>query len=107
MARIEQVLAGEKSWGAYVGDIAGHLGLGAAWSIVPIAVVVFAFDFGFGLSMAVGQPCALAGGTWRECRQYRKTGKLHLLDRSLDVLHHVLGPPVAWAIVIGIRAAIT
>jgi hypothetical protein len=107
MARIEQVLAGEKSWGAYALDVLGHFGLGVAWSIGPIATVVFAADFGFGLAMAVGQPCALAGGTWREWRQYRKTGKLHLLDRVLDVLHHVLGPPVAWAIVIGIRAAIS
>lgn len=111
MARIDQVLSGEKSWGAYLGDVAGHFGLGVAWSIFPIAAVVFAADAGFGISMAVGEPCAIAGGTWRERRQWKKTGhdpaKLHLLDRALDVLHHVLGPPAAWGIVIGIRALIT
>lgn len=107
MARIEEVLAGDEPVWKYLLDVLGHLGIGAGASIGPIALAVLVFDAGFLVGQAVGQPCAIAAGTFREVRQYRKTGKLHLLDRVLDVAHHVLGPPVAWAIVIGIRAAIT
>ncbi len=106
MARIDQVLAGEKSWGKYALDVLGHTGLGAAYSVLPIAAMVFLLDAGFGLAMAVGQPCALAGGAAREVLQFQKSGKLHLADRLLDVAHHALGPPVAWGIVLLIRLAI-
>lgn len=99
MARIDQVLSGEKSWGQYAGDVAGHMGLGAAWSVLPMAACIIGLDFGFGLSMAVGQPCALAGGVVRERVQHLDSGKDHPLDRSLDVLHHALGPPVAFGLI--------
>ncbi len=98
MARIEQVLAGEKSWWKYALDVLGHAGLGAAFSVLPIAAVVW-FGWPFGLAIAVGLPFALGGGALREFLQWRKSGKLHLLDRVLDVAHHVLGPPIAWGLV--------
>ena len=106
MARIKQVLAGEKSWGKYALDVLGHAGIGAGASVLPIAGAVFGLDVGFGLAMAIGQPFAIGAGAFREWRQFEKTGKLHLLDRILDVMHHVLGPPIAWGIVKGIQAAI-
>jgi len=99
MARIDQVLSNEKSWGQYTVDIIGHAGLGAAFSIAPIAFVMLKLDWGFVDSMQIGVMFALFGGVVREVAQYAGSGKLHIEDRVLDVFHHVLGPPIAWILV--------
>ena len=110
MARIKKVLSGEEPVWKYAVDVVGHAGLGAAWSVLPIAALVLGFDAGFGVAMAVGEPCALTGGAVREWLQWRKTGynpeKLHPEDRALDILHHALGPLAAWVIVLLIRLAL-
>lgn len=106
MARIEDVISGKVSKWKYALDVLGHAGIGAGASVLPIAAAVFFLHVGFGISMAIGQPFAIGAGAFREWRQYKKTGKLHPLDRSLDIAHHVLGPPIAWGIVNGIQAAI-
>lgn len=99
MARIEDVLAGKKSWWSYGLDILGHAGIGAGASVLPIAAMIFWGDAGFGATQAVGQPIAVGAGALREFFQFKKSGKLHPLDRSLDIAHHVLGPPIAWCLV--------
>jgi hypothetical protein len=99
MARIDEVLAGEKTWGQYALDMLGHAGLGAAYSLVAIVPAVLFADFGFLLCMAVGEPLALLGGALREWVQSTKAKHPHPLDRVLDVLHHILGPPIAYGLV--------
>ena len=104
MARIEQVISGEEPVWKYLLDILGHAGLGAAWSIFPIAFVVWFGLGGFWVSVAVGEPFALAGAAVREWWQWRKTGydpdKVHLKDRVWDTIHHVLGPPIAYPLAV-------
>lgn len=99
MARIEQVLAGEKTWGAYALDVLGHLGLGAAYSLPVIAAGVFWLQLGAWRSLAAGLIVALFGGAVRELVQGLKSGKWHPADRILDTLHHALGPPVSLGLV--------
>ena len=99
MARIDQVLAGEKAWLQYSLDVLGHAGLGAAYSLPIVAFVVLRLDWGFVRAMEVGLVFALFGGVVREIAQYAGSGKLHIEDRVLDVFHHVLGPPIAWGLV--------
>lgn len=103
MARIDEVLSGEKSWGKYALDVLGHTGLGVAYSLPFVAAGVVWLDWGFGLSMAVGEPVAVIGGALREWLQWRKADyepeKLNLLDRVLDTVHHVIGPPIAFGLV--------
>ena len=94
MARIEQVLAGEATWGEYGLDILGHAGLGAAytWAISTAATV--ALGWGGGPAVVAGSVAAPFGGLVREVVQGIKSGKLHPLDRALDVAHHLLGIPI-------------
>ena len=99
MARIDQVLAGEKSWGKYALDVLGHAGLGAAYSLPIVAFVVLRLDWDLVQAIWAGLVFALFGGIVREIVQYVGSGKLHIEDRVLDVLHHVLGPPIAWGLV--------
>lgn len=99
MARIDEVISGEKSVWKYALDVLGHAGLGAAYSLPFIAWGVLASTWGFGFSMVAGIPIAFLGGLLRENYQFKKSGKLHLLDRVLDSAHHVLGPPIAWGLV--------
>ncbi len=104
MARIDQVRSGEKTKRQYALDVLGHAGLGAAVSVAPIGGIVYlGGDGAFWISMAVGEPIAVAFGVWRERRQWKKTGydpaKLHMEDRVWDVIHHILGPPIAWVLV--------
>lgn len=103
MARWDQVMSGEKTWGQYSLDVLGHAALGIAYSILPIAATVLWLDWGFMEAMMVGQPLALGFGALREWLQWRSTGyepeKLHPTDRILDTLHHILGPPIAFGLV--------
>ena len=106
MARIEQVWAGEKSWGAYFVDILGHTGIGAAASLLVVIPAVL-LDWPWGAWLVPGELLALGAGTLREWRQYKKSGKLHLLDRVLDIAHHAFGPPVAWGLTLAVVAIVT
>ena len=94
MARIDQVLAGEKSWGAYALDVLGHAALGTAYAL-PFVIVAFFLGWGVGIQLAAGAVAALLGGVIREIVQHRKSHKLHLLDRALDAVHHLFGAPIA------------
>ena len=99
MARIDQVLSGEKSWGKYSLDILGHAGLGAAYSLCAFIPTLIGLDVTPGFTFAAAYSCAILGAVIREAIQYGDSGKLHLLDRSLDVAHHLLGPPIAYGLV--------
>ncbi len=94
MARIEKVLAGEATWGAYALDVAGHTALGLLYAL-PFEVLVLWFGWGIDWALGLGAVAALTGGVIREVLQYLKNRKLHLLDRSLDAAHHLLGSPIA------------
>ena len=102
MARIDQVLAGEKSWGAYSLDVVGHLGLGLAYSL-PVVALANRLNWQGQILWLMGFAAAFTGGFIREWVQFEKTGyepaKLHLFDRSLDTVQHALGVPVAVLIV--------
>ncbi len=98
MARIEQILAGEKSWGDYSIDVLGHTALGLAYSL-PVVWLNWFLGWGWGRGFWLGATAALIGGGVREWLQFRKSGKLHALDRSLDIAHHSLGVPLAILIV--------
>ncbi len=104
MARIDQVLSGEKSWGKYALDVLGHAGLGTAYAL-PVAALAVFFSWGAAVAIVGGSIVALIGGAIREVIQYKKSGKLHLLDRVLDALHHVLGGPIAFGIMLLVRLA--
>jgi hypothetical protein len=103
MARIEQVLAGEKSWGKYALDVFGHLGLGTLYAL-PTTVAGVYLGAAAPLILSVGVIIALVGGVCREIAQYMGSRKAHFLDRSLDALHHILGAPVAFGIAVGVKA---
>lgn len=93
MARIDQVLSGEKTWGQYALDVLGHAGLGVAYSL---PVIFWTWPrWGTVVAIVAGLAVALLGGAIREFVQYKKSGKLHLFDRVLDVAHHALGVPIA------------
>lgn len=87
MARIEQVWAGEKSWGQYSLDVLGHAGLGAVYSL-PFIVLGIWWEIGTSLFWFGVIWAALTGGIVRETLQYLKSDKLHLL-----------GPPIAYGLV--------
>jgi hypothetical protein len=93
MARIDEVLAGEATWGKYALDVLGHTGLGAAYTLAG-ALPTLLLGGGLGLAAGIGSGLSLAGGAVREILQASKTGKLHLFDRVLDTLHHLLGVPL-------------
>jgi hypothetical protein len=99
VTRIDDVLAGNKSWGKYALDVLGHTGLGAAYALPTTALAVW-LGAGVPLTLIIGCICALTGGVVREICQYMDTGKEHFLDRSLDALHHLLGAPVALGAVV-------
>ena len=94
MARIGKVLAGDETWGAYALDVAGHAGLGLLYAL-PLELLALWLGWGAGWALGLGELAALLGGAIRELVQYLGNRKLHLLDRLLDTLHHVLGPPIA------------
>jgi hypothetical protein len=98
VARIEKVLAGDETWGAYALDVAGHAGLGTAYALPFVASCLY-FGTSTWLALVVGLVAALAGGVAREVVQYLGNRKLHLFDRVLDALHHLLGAPIALALV--------
>ncbi len=102
MARIDQVLAGEKSWGAYAVDVIGHTGLGLAYSL-PVVAIANALNWSGSVLWFIGLAAALTGGFVREVTQFDKANyepaKLHLMDRTLDILHHALGVPLAVLII--------
>jgi len=104
MARLDEVLAGEKSWGQYSVDVLGHVALGTAYALPVIASGIVWLDDPVPVVLGLGAVAALFGGVIREMVQAVKTGKLHLLDRSLDALQHLLGAPVALGIVLAVRA---
>jgi len=96
MARIEQVLSGEKTWGQYSLDILGHVGLGTAYAIVPVALYLFLNENACVLCAIVGGTLiALIGGMIREYIQFLKTGKDHFNDRFWDSIHHIIGGPTS------------
>lgn len=99
MARIDQVLSGEKSWGKYALDVFGHLGLGTAYALPFVAASLWLLHWAAPVALGLGAAAALFGGVVREVVQAAKTGKLHALDRALDALQHLLGAPVALLIV--------
>ena len=103
MARIEECIAGEESWWAYALDVLGHTGLGTAYALVPVAACVW-LGWGTGWAMISGVVFALTGGVVREVVQYKKSGKPHLLDRSLDALQHILGAPLALGFMFIVRS---
>jgi hypothetical protein len=100
MARIEAVLAGEKSWGQYALDVLGHAGLGTAYALPFEAAAILWFGWAVPVALGLGAAAALVGGVLREIVQAVKSGKLHALDRALDALHHLLGGPIALLIVL-------
>jgi len=108
MARIEQVLAGEESWGKYWLDVLGHFGLGTAYALPIIGICLFLFPPEWPLiyTLGFGAGASLFGGTLREIVQFWKSGKLHLLDRALDALQHLLGAPAALGIALLIQKAL-
>ncbi len=98
MTRIDDVLAGDKSWGKYSLDVLGHVGLGTAYALPFVALATY-FNLSNWIALSIGAAVALFGGALREVVQYRKSGKLHLLDRVLDAAQHPLGAPVALGLV--------
>jgi hypothetical protein len=94
MARIDEVLTGEKTWSQYGLDVLGHAGLGAAYAL-PVAALGAWRDWQLAIVAVAALAFALGGGALREWIQARSTGKLHLLDRALDTAHHALGVPIA------------
>lgn len=104
MARIDQVLAGQKTWGQYALDVAGHAGLGGAYSLGPILLGLLVLDAGPWRLLAAGELFALIGGVLREVLQWRSSGRLHLVDRLLDVAQHLVGPPIVLGLVYLIKA---
>ena len=98
MARIEQVLAGEKTWGAWWLDQLGHTGLGAAYSL-PAFILSIVFGWPLWAQFALAAFTALFGGAIREMNQYEKTEKLHLRDRVLDTVFHLPGVAVSFGLV--------
>jgi len=104
MARIDEVLAGEASWGAWWLDFAGHAGLGAAYALPFQAGALLWLDWSIPTALGIGLGAALFGGVIREVVQCVKSGKLHPLDRSIDALTHLVGAPVALGIVLIARA---
>ena len=94
MARIDEVLAGDATWGSYALDVVGHVALGMAYAL-PLEVLALKLGWGAGWALLLGELIAVLGGTLRELAQGLRSRKWHLLDRVLDVLHHVLGPPIA------------
>jgi len=98
VARIDQVLAGEKSWGKYALDVLGHAAIGLGASL-PAVIPGVLLGWPAWLTLLLGELLALTAGALRERAQYKKSGKLHLLDRVLDTAHHVLGPPIAFGLV--------
>jgi hypothetical protein len=95
MARIDEVLAGEESWAAWWVDVAGHAGLGAAYSL-PFEFLALWLGWGSGWAFGLGELVALFGGAARELYQGLKSRKWHLLDRTLDVAGHALGPLISF-----------
>lgn len=102
MARIGQVLAGEKTWGRYAVDLLGHSALGAAFALPATIACVLSGQII--LALLLGSIMARLVGLVRERIQYLRTGKLHLDDRLLDIMHHELGAPIALGIVLVVRA---
>lgn len=98
MARIDEVLRGEKPWWKFWLDVAGHAGLGCAYALPFMAAAIFWLSWGRLPAVALGLAVATVGGIAREAVQAVKSGKLHLFDRVLDVLGHPLGVLPAWAI---------
>lgn len=94
MARIDQVLSGEKSWGSWWLDQLGHLGLGTAWATIPV-VILYGFLDHLAAAFWVGSGAALSGGIGREIFQYLGNRKPNVRDRTLDALFHIPGGAVA------------
>jgi len=102
MARIDQVLSGEKSWGKWWLDQLGHFGLGTAYALPAVVLSVW-LDWGTTIALISGGAGALTGGVIREVLQYHKSQQLHFLDRFLDTLFHIPGAPAALGIVLLIQ----
>jgi hypothetical protein len=103
MARIDEVLSGEKSWGAWCLDQLAHVGLGAAYALPIEGAALFLLDWSIPATLIAGAVIALFGGVLREIVHAAKTGKAHPLDRSVDALFHLPGAGVALGILLLIR----
>jgi len=108
VARIEEVLAGEESWGKYWLDVLGHAGYGAGLALPIIGLCLFFLPSKCSpvYALAFGAGAALLGGVLREVYQFVKSKKLHLLDRILDALAFPLGAPIALGIALLIQKAL-
>jgi hypothetical protein len=106
MARLDQVLSGEKSWGKWWLDQLGHTGLGTAYAL-PFEWAAWTYiDAGVGIVLVIGSIVALFGGVVREIVGAIRTGKPHPLDRVFDALFHLPGAVVALGIVWLIRLCV-
>jgi hypothetical protein len=103
MARIDEVRAGEATWGEWWLDQLGHAGLGAIYSSVGTALGLFVIGWGPWASLGLGLSFALFGGVVREIVQLAKSGKLHFEDRLYDALFHLPGAIVP-AVALIVRA---
>ena len=99
MARIDQVLAGEKSWGAWWLDQLGHTGYGAGLALPVEAAALLWFGWAGDTTIALGAGAAFLGGIGREIYQGIKSGKLHPADRTLDALFFIPGSVVAFGLI--------
>jgi len=94
VTRIEEAIEDPKLWPAYGLDVLGHAGLGAAYTWATSTAATVALGWGGGPAVVAGSIAAPFGGLVREVVQGIKSGKLHPLDRALDVAHHLLGIPI-------------
>jgi hypothetical protein len=106
MARWDQVMSGEKSWGKWWLDQLGHTGLGTAYALPFEAMALLWFGAPILMTLMWGALVALFGGVVREVVGLIKTGKLHPIDRLFDALFHLPGAAVALGIVLLIRLAV-
>lgn len=104
MARIDQVLAGEATWGRWALDQIAHIGLGTAYALLPVGMVVLDTSWSIPAALFLGFAAAGMGGIVREVVQTVATGKPHLLDRSLDALFHLPGGALALGIILAAQA---
>jgi hypothetical protein len=104
MARIDEVLSGEKSIWKWCLDQLAHVGLGTAYALPIEGAALFLLDWSIPATLIAGAVIALFGGVLREIVQAAKTGKAHPLDRSLDALFHLPGAAVAFGWVLLARA---
>jgi len=105
MTRIDEVRSGDATKWEYALDVLGHAGLGTAYALPFISMALFVFNWGILASIAFGIGIALFGGVVREVVQYSKSGKLHFEDRFWDAMHHILGGPIAFGIIMLVRLA--